>query len=188
MGAAEFYYLLSDSSAPVVVVSYEQQTLLNIITQLSSSATFQTLVGVGAAADAQAFIVDKWGGTPDRNSDQQDSAVAITGTQFPTVPPFAIVNTDPMDSEIAGVGVFGRKGTTEIALYQQRTLTGETPPQTLARWRNTHGNIRSDMEQLFGTTGCMANGAISGEPPVFLSDIGVDQQAIFSVLKLSWWA
>lgn len=171
-----------------MTVSYEQQTCLNIITQLSSSATFQALVGAANATAAQAFIIDSWGGPPASNADKQDTAVVVTGSSIPTVPPFAIIKPDPMDSELVGIGVFNRKGVTEIAIYQQRTIGSETPPASMARWRTAHGNIRSDLEQLFGTTGCMASGQIDGDAPVFLSDVGVDQQTIYSVLKLSWWA
>lgn len=171
-----------------MTISYEQQTLLNAVTHLSSSTTFQTLVGAGSAVAAQAFIIDSWGGMPASNADEQDQSINVTGTNLPTVPPFAILKTDPMESELVGVGVFNRKGVIIIALYQVRTMSGETPPQSLARWRTAHGNVRSDLEQLFGSDGCMASGQIDGDGPVFLSDIGVDQQAIYSELKLSWWA
>jgi hypothetical protein len=167
--------------------SYEAIAANNVANMVASSTTFQTLVGVGTSAAALAFITDTWGGTPGRDGGQNLSG-NMAGTTFQTVAPFAVVRPDPMESSLHGVGWWDRTGQMEIQIFQLRLLPSEVPASTLQRCRNVHGGIRSDMESLFGSAGCMATGEITGEFPIFLDDTGVDLSAIMSVLKLRWWA
>ncbi|HYG69180.1 MAG TPA: hypothetical protein VD838_16030, partial [Anaeromyxobacteraceae bacterium] len=79
-------------------------------------------------------------------------------------------------------------GQVEVILRLPRTLTGENPPESTRRARNTIGGIRADIEAAFGSTGAFATGMCASEGPFLPSNTGADADAIIGILRIEFFA
>lgn len=170
--------------------SYESLALKYAINMLAASATFQTLVGAANATAAGAFIVESDGGEPLEILNAQ-TALAYNGDQLDLMaPPFAIVSSDTMDSQQAGVGVYDRSGSIRVMLFCARQIDGDNPDGVMRAARNAMGAIRSDLEALQGTaaTYLATIESIDTEGPFKPDSTGPDAHVIPCILTINWYA
>lgn len=173
---------------PVSPTSYSALATQCGVAMLAASTTFQTLVGAANSTAALSWIIESFGGNP-RANNAQDKATATDGTLFATTSPHGIVHLRTFNRTLAGVGYWNSEGTTEIAIYQARFLTGEKPPEQLRRARNVLDGIRADIDALFGTQSTYyATGNTSEEGPGFPDDTGADAGLSLGVLLINWYA
>lgn len=172
---------------PVTPTSYEAKAVANGIAMLSRSATFQTLVGLATPTLALGRIIESWGGNPARTSSRAQ-ATATNGENFTLAAPFAIVHQSEMTTELAGVASYDYTGTISIRLHLARQSGSEAAPDTFVRGRNVLGNIRAELEALFGSDGCLANGAIRSEGPFLPEETGAEGDDLTAELFIDWFA
>jgi hypothetical protein len=148
--------------------SYEAKVIDHAAAMLAASSTFQTLVGVGTAAAARAYIVET------------EKGAAQTK-------PYAMVHSEQFSEEKIAHGVFSRRGEV-IAIIHTANTGGDTAPEVYRRLRNVAGAIKSEMDALQGGSGYLAYCTIDVDGPVRKDETGADAGTAQILLTIKWQA
>ena len=166
----------------VPATSYEALVSAAAVNMLAASTTVQTLAGVGTAAAARAFIVEDDGG-------QITQGKSCDGAPLNPVVSYFVVRAGPLRRVDRALNTYGAGG--DVGILGVLTRIGnESDSDALRRARNLQGNIRAELEALFGTTvngtAAFVAGLFDAPPPEICDTTGPLRGRIYLFLDLVW--